>query len=261
MRKYTILMLGLLALLLSACGPVVRGSGRVIEEHREVSGFHRVSMSGLGEIIVTQGETESLTIEAEDNLMRYIESDVRGGTLYIGFDVSPRRVNIIPTETIRFYLGVKQLSQLSMSGAGRMRAPSLEAEDLGISISGAGDIDVGSVTAEELEVNVSGAGDVDIVSLTAESLTVHLSGAGGVDVAGKVVTQEARLSGVGGYNAGGLESRNATMTISGLGGATIHVTDDLDVRISGAGNVKYYGSPSVTESISGLGKTIEMGNP
>jgi len=259
MNKRLILVLGVLVLLVSACGPVIRGSGHSVEESREVSGFDRVSLSGLGELIITQGAEESLTIEAEDNLVRYIETEVRSGTLHIDFPDEPRRVNVIPTDPVRFYLTVKQLSGLSMSGAGRIGASSLKVDDVQISISGAGDVDLGSLTAKELDIRVSGAGDIDIDALEADELTLRLSGAGDVDIAGQVKAQQASLSGLGSYGAGDLESQTAKITISGAGGAKVHVTEELDVRISGAGSVKYYGNPTVSKDISGLGKVSALG--
>ena len=63
----------------------IKGSGNVVTEERDVSGFDRVALSGFGEVIITQGDKESLTVETDDNLMRYIETKVRGGTLELGF--------------------------------------------------------------------------------------------------------------------------------------------------------------------------------
>ena len=81
-------ILGLLIigiLLITACSlstiqdsrDVITGSGNVITESRDVSGFDGVSHTGIGRVIITQSDTESLTIEADDNLMEYITSEVQ----------------------------------------------------------------------------------------------------------------------------------------------------------------------------------------
>src|SRR5690242_12646963 len=57
-------------------GHTVHGSGNVVTEARPVSGFDRVSVSGAGQLKVTQGDAESLTIETDDNLLPYIRSEV-----------------------------------------------------------------------------------------------------------------------------------------------------------------------------------------
>ena len=82
---YTLSVLTLTALLLSACGiDVVTGSGHLATETRSVSGFDQVELAIRGELIITQGDQESLEIEAEDNLLDYIETTTYGDTLVIG---------------------------------------------------------------------------------------------------------------------------------------------------------------------------------
>ena len=83
---------------ITACGSntilgsreVIKGSGNVITESREVSGFNGVSHTGIGRVTITQGDTESLTIQADDNLMEYITSEVKNDTLELGFDENVR---------------------------------------------------------------------------------------------------------------------------------------------------------------------------
>ena len=78
----------LLVMAVSATGCLgirtVSGSGKVTEEEREVSGFTGVELATIGNLTIELGERESLHIEAEDNLMRYLETEVRGETLIIG---------------------------------------------------------------------------------------------------------------------------------------------------------------------------------
>jgi hypothetical protein len=87
-----------------------------------------------------------------------------------------------------------------------------------------------------------------------------MSGAGNVDLTGQVETQEIDMSGLGNYNAPDLESRTASVHVSGAGNAVVWVLDTLDVEISGAGNVEYFGSPEVTRDISGAGKVASRGD-
>jgi len=74
------------------------------------------------------------------------------------------------------------------------------------------------------------------------------------------VRQEISISGGGNYKARRLESEEAYVNISGLGNATIRVSDMLDVHISGGGNVDYFGSPDVTSDVSGLGNIDKLGD-
>lgn len=110
-------------------------------------------------------------------------------------------------------------------------------------------------------MSVVTAGDVRIGSLTVEELAVYLNGAGNVEVAGQVVEQGVFFNGFGVYRAAKLESQRAVVEVNGAGSVTLWVTDTLDVRISGAGNVEYYGDPEVTKNISIVGRLVSLDNP
>jgi hypothetical protein len=215
----------------------IRGSGNVVTEERQVSGFDSVALSGVGRVIVTQGDEEALTIETDDNLMRYIETEVRNGTLELGL---ARNTIPIPSQSIIFRVSVVDLTGLDSSGAGSF--------------------EIGKVDTDRLKVTLSGAGDVGVDSLSATDLEVTISGAGNVELTGQVEAQEIDLSGLGSYNAPDLESRAASVRISGAGNTVIWVLDTLDVTISGAGNVEYFGSPEVTRDVSGAGRVTSRGD-
>jgi hypothetical protein len=75
-------------LVLPACS-VVTGSGQTESETREVSGFTRVDLSGSGEVTVVQGDVESLTVEADENVLPVLTSDVSDSTLKLGTSLRP----------------------------------------------------------------------------------------------------------------------------------------------------------------------------
>ncbi len=229
----------------SACGTiaahVIEGSGKVVTEERPVSGVNRVSLTGSGELTITQGKEESLTVETDDGMMRYIKTGMKEGTLILGFTNEVKNKSIRPIKPIKFNLNVRQIAGLNLSGSGSINTASLE--------------------TDRLEIVISGSGDVRIDSLTAQELVARLSGSGQLNLAGQAGEQDVRISGSGRYRAGQLQSRTAMMEVSGSGNATVWVNDTLDVQISGSGNVQYYGSPSVGRKISGSGRLTSLGNP
>jgi hypothetical protein len=217
----------------------VHGSGNIVEEGREVSGFTGVALAGIGGLTIEVGERESLRIEAEDNLMQYFETEVRNGVLEIGVQDG---VNLNPRRPVRFYLTVKELDTIVLSGSGDIKAPDLEAERFSVTISGSGEVEMGDLSADMLNVTISGSGNLDIFG-------------------GQIEEQDITISGSGEYQAGDLSSESVEITISGSGNATVWATDSLDVRISGSGSVNYYGNPRTTFSASGSGKLRSLGNP
>jgi hypothetical protein len=85
MNRLSTFMVILFSVILNGCfGPSVSGSGRVMSETRNVSGFSNVSLKGSGRVVIEQGAAESLTVTSDDNLLKYVETEVRGSTLVLG---------------------------------------------------------------------------------------------------------------------------------------------------------------------------------
>ena len=127
---------------------VVSGSGNIETEERDVSDFDEVHLSGIGNLIIEQGDKESLIIEAEDNIIPLIKSEVSGDRLTIGFK---RGFNFIPTKNIKLYLMVIDLDSISLSGAGDIDCDKFDTDKLELEISGTGDIDF-NIVAEGIEI-------------------------------------------------------------------------------------------------------------
>ena len=229
--------LTVLMLMISACGIVPTfGSRTLITETRDVSGFTRVEVSGGGTLDIIQDGTESLTVETDDNVMQYITSDVRGGTLYLGMDFGMR--SFLPSK-LHFTLHVKDLG--------------------GINTSGSWDVVAASIQTGSLTIVISGSGKVTINALTADHLDITASGSSELDMAGKVNSQAISISGSGKYLAGNLQSTTANIGISGSGNVTVWATETLTAHVSGSGNVSYYGNPQVSFDQSGSGNIHNLG--
>ena len=194
--KKMILYLSLVAVLaftMSGCSiNLVTGSGRVSAETRNVSGFSSLLFAGLGDVNITQGSTEGLTIEAEDNILPKIITEVRSGQLYIGFERENWQDLIRPTKGITFNLRVRSLDSIEISGVGNISIPAYK--------------------ADQLELKVGGAGNIKVGALTVGTLTATMSGAGNVDLTGKATNLSATMSGVGNcYDNAVAESFFATL--------------------------------------------------
>ncbi|MBI4316431.1 MAG: DUF2807 domain-containing protein [Chloroflexi bacterium] len=217
----------------------VPGSGHVITQTRPVSNFDAVSFASFGDLTITQGDTESLTVEAEDNVLPEIRTEVQGNTLRIDYAETNGWARVRPTQPIRFTLTVKNLAELDFSGAGNIVATDLK--------------------AAQLKVKLSGAGSLKLDGLAADDVSYRLSGAGSVYASGKAARLEITLSGVGSYRGADFQSETADVTISGAGSATVWATKQLDAQISGLGSVQYYGRPAVSKNVTGLGSVEPLG--
>jgi len=232
-----ILLLFAAMLAIAACNVgIIKGSGDLITETRQVSNFDSIELNGSGEVIVTQGGSESLSIETDDNVMERIKTEVVGGTLKLGFKDG---VNLIRPTQLTFYVGVDDLNDLTISGSG--------------------DIDADQLEADRLDVNISGSGNIQVTDLTTDQVNAEISGSGEIDLVGDTAAQRISISGSGKYLAGDMCSPSVRVTVSGSGDATVCATETLDSTISGSGSIGYYGQPAVNSSGSGSGTIKSLG--
>jgi hypothetical protein len=248
-------------LVLSACsigdGRTVRGSGKVVEETRAVSGVTGVDLATLGNLTIEVGDTESLRIEAEDNLMAYLETEVRNGRLSIE---TQDNVNLRNTRPINYYLTVTGLDTIEISSSGDIQAPDLEAERFSINISSSGDLEMGDLEADSLTVRISSSGDVTMGLLDANTLEVDISSSGNLDIrGGQVKTQDITISSSGNYTAQDLASDEAVVRLSSSGSATIWVQDYLRANLSSSGDLRYRGNPTVDATTTSSGDVTQIG--
>lgn len=231
MKKEIILVLMVCAVIAaSGCiGTGGTGSGKVINQTKTVSGFDQVSLNGIGTLVITQGNKESLTIEAEDNVVPNINTQVNNNKL----DISYQPGSPTPTKPVKFYLTIKNLSSIEVSGAGK--------------------IDANQLNVNKLNILIDGAGEGNLTNLTAKTLNITISGAGNLNLSGTTDTQTLTINGAGEYSAPSLSSKTATITVNGAGKATIKVSDLLNAIINGGGQIAYFGNPKVEKQINGAG--------
>ena len=217
-------------------GEKVVGSGVMVEKTVPIDAVTRVDLQAIGRLEIIQGENEGLVVQAEDNLMEYIITEVNGDQLRLG--VQPKFI-LSPKKEIVYTLTIKDLEYMEVSGAATANIPTLETDDL--------------------TVQVSGASNCTIDSLTAVTLRVEVSGASHAQISGTVDELQADVSGASSLKAGDLESREANVDASGAGNVTVWVTDDLNADASGAASINYYGDPDVREDTSGAASVRKSG--
>ncbi|OEC85259.1 MULTISPECIES: head GIN domain-containing protein [Methanobacterium] len=229
MKKYIITALILLIVVL-ASGCIVQntqGSGKIINQSRDVSDFNQVSVDGASTLIITQGDKESLTVEADDNLMPYIKTNVSNNTLKIYNNP------ILPTKTIRYYLTVKDINSINYLGSGNIQSNNLK--------------------VNSLKIRIDGAGNANLTNLSADTLKILIIGAGNLISSGNVNDQDIHISGAGKYSGDNLTSKTAVITIDGSGNAVVRVSNTLNATINGVGQISYVGTPKITPLINGDG--------
>ena len=213
----------------------VVGSRLVAVDERTLSGFESIVFAGEGVVTVEQGDF-GLTIEADDNLLEYLEAVVIGTELRIrtaeGVDIEP-----------------------STAPEYRVVLPALT----GVELAGAGSMSTGAWEAEHFAVTLSGAGDLVVDELDATTLVVESTGLGSITVGGSADHQHVEIDGMVDYEASDLATVTTDLDCRGVGTAAVWVGQLLDVTVAGLCEVSYYGEPTIADEIADGGSLAGLG--
>lgn len=149
----------------------VKGSGDSASENREIKGFKGVDVGSSFEVVITAQKEFSVTVEADDNILPLIETEVRRGVLNIECS---RRVS--PKTPMRILISAPDIDDVETSGAASVTLNSIKNSNLKIDSSGASRVFVTGETSKLL-VELSGATKVDAEALLAETANIETSGA------------------------------------------------------------------------------------
>jgi len=207
-------------------------------EDRHLSGFNAVDLEGSFDVFLTQGSTESVRVEAPEDVIHRILTEVHDGVLkiYNRHDVGFHWGDWFGShhKKIAVYVTVKDINSINVSGSGDISfKEGITANTLKIRVSGSGDM-VGKVNVKTLESSVSGSGDVKL-SGSADNSTVSVVGSGD-------------------FTARNLVTINTAVRVSGSGDVDINASNKVEASVSGSGDVHYNrGVKSVSASKSGSG--------
>ncbi len=207
----------------------VNGSGPVKTESRTETNFHTIDLDLNGDVEVRVADQFSITVQAQENLLPLLKTEVKDGSLHIYFS---ERVS--HSENVKIMVSGPAFDNLSVSGSGAITV-------------------VNMLQADRLNLSIAGSGDVKIPQGTIGSLECSIAGSGGIELGGTANASEVHISGSGDVDAKQMTINDLRADISGSGSVTAHVVQVLKGSISGSGDIFYSGEPSVERSISGSG--------
>jgi len=150
------------------------GSGNIVTEKRDLRGFNSVDVGGVFQVEIVAQKDFGVEIEADDNLMALIQTNVDGDTLRIESD---KRLK--SGSPIKVRISAPNIDELSVSGAANVTANSLKCDSLKIESSGGSRVTVIG-QAEDLNIESSGGARVNAAGLNA--VDAHIDGSGGSSV-------------------------------------------------------------------------------
>jgi hypothetical protein len=221
LRSASIFALALALPLSAACELGIDGSGHAVSERREVAAFTGVSAEAPFDVHVevVAGARTQVEVHCDDNLVRHIETEVRGGTLHVR-----ERRNLDPDAPCFVAVTTDGLTDVALEGPG--------------------DLDVSGALTDLHAVRLDGPGDLEVEGIAAAGLEVDLSGPGDLDLQGRVDELHVHGSGPGDVQASDLEARAVFVIAEGPGDIVVRATEACTVALEGPGDVVVLGAPN-----------------
>lgn len=203
----------------------VKGNGNIKSQIRDVSGYKGINVSGGFIVELVQGNNEGVELEAEENLLDNIATEVKNGVLHIY-----NRRSLSTSRAMKAYVTIKELNSIYISGGVKVSSKS-------------------TFKTSGLRMNMSGGSSVKL-ALSTEELKADMSGASKVELSGKAEKVTIDMSGASKVEAADLEASIVKVDASGASKVKLFAKETLDINASGASVVFYKGSPSITAETS-----------
>ncbi|MEZ5308239.1 MAG: head GIN domain-containing protein [Pyrinomonadaceae bacterium] len=191
----------------SLVGSATNGSGNIITQERKTGDFTGVSVSGSINVQILKGDSISVKVQGDDNLLPNLKTEVRGGNLKIWYDGKYNSEHGITVN-----ISAPLIESLETSGISKVSFDGAQAKNIKASLSGVSKIRL-SGTADSVDLQMSGASSVDAIGLKVGKLRVEGSGASRAS-AEVTETLDADLSGASSVSYKGTPSK-ITKDLSG----------------------------------------------
>lgn len=209
--------------------------GNEITQNKATPSVTSVDFRSVGKLTIAQSEDEKLVEHTRSRYLPRIKTEVRGSTLLVQEE-----------QDVLYNLFAWALPKPTYN---------LEIKDLqNISIAGTGDIELGQLHTSNLTISGKGTGSLRGDLTISDKLDVDMAGTLTTTLRGSAKLQTLRASGNIKYNALDLKTDTSQIQASGNGHIDVYAEDSLKITLSGNAKVRYKGSPSVSQEVSGTGK-------
>ena len=194
----------------------IEGNGKSVTREVPVSSFNALQASGVYELKLSQGNKESVKIEADENLQEYFNVHNDGNKLVIDME-KLRNKNLKNSGKMRVYVTFKNLKELDLKTVGNVSSEE-------------------QLSFDDLDLNTKSVGNVDL-NLTVKKLDLQSNSVGNVKLSGKANEAVVKHNGVGSLQAGNFVVQTMNIENNGVGSAEVNAEKDLKVKDSFLGKV------------------------
>lgn len=230
-KLFTLGLVLLLVPLLAGCALI---GGNVVTREEAITGFDKVDVGYAFQVDISQGDTFSVVVRVDENLVEYLEVVKEGNTLKIGLKPGwePRQARTMQAE-----ITMPELTGLILSGASRGTITGFKsAEGLSLNVSGASSLQ-GDIEAGDASFSASGSSKVTLNG-SAQDIMIDASGSSEV-------------------NLGSFLVNDANVKADGASNVTVKPSGKLDANASGASRIYYLGSPTLGKVDTSGGSSVQ----
>ena len=228
MKKITGIILAIVILGASCMfdGHKVKGNGNKVTQSRSINDINGVELHNSFDVILSEGSPSNVKIEAEENIIPYIDLHVENGILNIR---TKDNVWLRTHKGVKIYVTAPSFNRVANTGSGDITTEARISNDskLNIRSSGSGNVKL-EVDAPEVEASVSGSGDIKL--------------------SGETKQFSGRSSGSGDISAMDLKAEEANVQTTGSGDIDVYSSVKVTSSITGSGDIRYKGGAQVVSS-------------
>ena len=239
MKKLLFLLCTLISLNSFAIWETIKGNGVMKKETRNASGYTGIQLQGSMNVQIAYGNSNTISVEADENLLPYIETVVENGKLIIR---TKNKTNLKSNQKLTVYASLTKLTAVELSGSGNITGDGAFSNSgrTAVRLSGSGNVKLGLDKVNELEVAISGSGNVALKGNHTNNIEASISGSGNIDCSN-------------------LSTNDVFAKVSGSGDIKVYANKSIVAKVSGSGNIYYKGSASkIISKSSGSGKVIKV---
>lgn len=257
---------GVTAAVLMMAVTSVQASDAVAKSY-DIKNVSEVIVNGGGRLELVQGDTESLRVEADKDVIDRVVVDLSGDKLTLSVKNSGRGFNFFhwfdnSKDEATYILQLKKLDFLGVSGASHATLGNWNGKTLEVKASGAAEITFADLTVDDFFLELTGASNSRVQKFTVTKAKFELSGAANMDVkaAGQAKFLSVGASGASNFRGKLLSVTQGDVGASGASNIELTATEYLKADASGASNIRYLGQPKVQSNASGASHVSSLSN-
>ncbi|TVZ59859.1 putative autotransporter adhesin-like protein [Flavobacteriaceae bacterium MAR_2010_105] len=215
-------------------GETVKGNGKVTTVTRTTGDYEGISCAGSFDYILVAGNEGNITIEGEENLLKYVVTEVKNNKLHVKTE---KNYNLKPSgnRTIKITIPFKDISSVGLAGDGKLTNKD-------------------KIVANDFKVSLAGSGDI-VLDIEVTSVKASIAGSGDLTLKGRANDLDANVAGSGDFHGFNLQANNTDVSVAGSGDAEVVSNVSLKARVAGSGDVKYKGNPKTEDTkVAGSGR-------